>query len=155
MERRTLFTIVALAGLGGSFSLAKADDVHGTPDEAKALVEKAAALIQSEGAEKAFPVIDDHDGPFVKGDLYVFVASLDGTTVAHGANKAMIGKNLKAMKDADGKYFLQEMISVATTTGSGWVDYKWPNPVTKKIENKSSFVEKAGEYLVGCGVYKG
>jgi hypothetical protein len=40
------------------------------------------------------------------------------------------------------------------SSGNGWVDYKWPNPITNKIEDKSSYVEKMGDYFVGVGIYK-
>lgn len=127
---------------------------HGTAAEAKALVEKAAALIASEGNDKAFAVIDDPKGPFVQGDLYVFVGRFDGTTVAHGANKALIGKNLLKVKDADGKLFVQDMVEMAKSKGEGWVDYKWPDPTTRKIASKSTFVKRVASMYVGCGVYK-
>lgn len=134
---------------------AGATDTHGTREQAIAMVQKAVALISSQGKDKAFAVIDDPTGPFVSGDLYVFVSSIDdGTTLAHGANKALIGKNLLHLKDADGKLFVQAMIDVAQSKGEGWVDYKWPNPVTHKIESKTSFVKKAGDVFVGCGVYQ-
>jgi len=35
-----------------------------------------------------------------------------------------------------------------------WVDYRWLNPVTKTIEDKSAWIERMGEYFVGVGVYK-
>ena len=46
------------------------------------------------------------------------------------------------------------MIALAKGPGSGWVDYKWPNPITDKIEDKSSYIEKMGDYFVGVGVYR-
>jgi signal transduction histidine kinase len=49
---------------------------------------------------------------------------------------------------------IQEMVKVAKEKGSGWVDFKWPNPVTKAVEAKSGYVERAGDLLVGSGVYK-
>jgi cytochrome c len=60
------------------------------------------------------------------------------------------------LKDADGKYFMREMVKVAQTKGTGWVDYKWTNPVSKKIEHKSSYVKRVGNenLLIGCGIYK-
>ncbi len=131
-----------------------ADSRHGTADEAKALTEKAVAYLNAVGPEKAFAAFDDRKGPFVDRDLYVFVRSMDGNTVAHGANKGMIGHTSLSLKDADGKLYNQEMITVAQTKGSGWVDYRWVNPVDKKIEQKSSFVERAGSYVVGVGFYK-
>ena len=41
------------------------------------------------------------------------------------------------------------MVEIANGAGSGWVDYKWPNPQTNKIEDKSSYVEKMGDYFAG------
>ncbi|HCE07957.1 MAG TPA: histidine kinase, partial [Oxalobacteraceae bacterium] len=38
--------------------------------------------------------------------------------------------------------------------GKGWVDYKWPNPATKILEAKSSYVERYEDVYVGCGIYK-
>ena len=38
--------------------------------------------------------------------------------------------------------------------GNGWVDYKWPNPVTKAVESKATYIEKVGDILIGSGVYK-
>lgn len=58
------------------------------------------------------------------------------------------------MKDADGKAFIKSLIDTAQKRGSGWVEYKWPNPVTKVIESKSTYVEKAGNLIVACGIYK-
>jgi cytochrome c len=153
MQRRQFLGIAA--GILGGVRLAAAADTHGTPEEAKTMVEKAAALITSDGQEKAFVVIDNPTGPFVDGDLYVFVTSFEGVTLAHGLNKALIGKNLLHVKDADGKLFVQAMIDVAKDKGEGWVDYKWPNPTSKKIEDKSSFIKRVGDTIVGCGIYKG
>lgn len=133
---------------------ARATGAHGTADEAKALVEKAVAYLQQVGPTKAFPVFDDRKGPFVDRDLYVFVRSMDGNTVAHGANIGMIGHTGLSLKDADGKLYNKEMITLAETKGSGWVDYRWVNPVDRKIEQKSSFIEKSGDYVVGVGFYK-
>ena len=44
--------------------------------------------------------------------------------------------------------------AVAKATGSGWVDYKWSSPLTNKIADKSSYIEKMGDYFVGVGIYK-
>ena len=82
-----------------------------------------------------------------------FCFEKDGKTVAHGANAKLIGKNLGAIKDADGKKFVGELISTGYS-GGGWVDYRWPNPVSKKVEQKSSIVKQAGDDVCGVGIYK-
>jgi len=127
----------------------------GTADEAHALVEKAVKLIAADGNEKAYAAFNDAAGGYVDRDLYIFVIDLKGTVQAHGANKGLIGKSLINLKDADGKAFIQEMISLANDKGEGWVDYHWPNPTSKKVEGKSSFIKKIGDVFVGVGIYKG
>ena len=147
------FTVIALLAVAPA--LARADAAHGTADEAKAMVERAVAMFQKDGAEKAFAAINDPaTKDFHDRDLYVFVRSMDGNTVAHGANKGMIGHTSLDLKDADGKLYNKEMIDLANSKGSGWVDYRWVNPVDKKIEQKSSYIQKVGDYVVGAGFYK-
>ena len=59
----------------------------GTADEAKAMVEKAAALLKASGPDKAFEAFNDAaNKDFHDRDLYIFVRGMDGNTVAHGAN---------------------------------------------------------------------
>jgi cytochrome c len=144
---------VVLAMIGIHFGAVAANT--GSPDEAKAMVEKAVKMLESQGKDKAFAAFNDPAGGFVDRDLYVFVINHEGVTVSHGANKALIGKSLLSMKDADGKAFIQDMITMAKGSGAGWVDYKWPNPSTKKVESKSSYIQKSGDVIVGVGVYKG
>ncbi|HWI26421.1 MAG TPA: cache domain-containing protein [Stellaceae bacterium] len=153
--RRTLILAGALLAFGLAPRLALADTGHGTGDEAKALVEKAVALIKQEGPQKAFAAFDDKaNKDFHYKDLYIFVRTFDGNTVAHGANMALIGHTSLQTKDADGKLYVKEMVEDAKTKGSGWVDYRWPNPVDKKIEQKSSYIERVGDYIVCAGFYK-
>jgi signal transduction histidine kinase len=66
----------------------------------------------------------------------------------------MIGKELIDMKDADGKEFVKERIEIAKTKGSGWQDYKFTDPLTKKIEHKRAYIERHGDLIFGCGIYK-
>jgi cytochrome c len=127
---------------------------HGTKEEAVAMVHRVQETFAREGAEATFRTIDDPSSKeFHDRDLYPFVYTPDGLNVAHGARPALIGKNLMNIKDADGKYLIQEIVRITSEKGSGWVDYKWPDPLTNNIENKSSYVEKMGDYVVGVGVY--
>jgi len=126
----------------------------GTTAQAEAMVKKAISFYKANGKDKAFAEISNPKGQFVKDDLYVFVYDLNGKCVAHGFNKAMIGKDLIDMRDPDGKFFVKERLEIVKTKGKGWQDYKFTNPVTKKIEQKSAYVEKADNYVFGCGAYK-
>jgi cytochrome c len=148
--RSCIFALLIAMGFLGA---AQASE-PGTPDQAKALVERAVRHLQDVGRAKAFEDFNDPKGNFVDRDLYIFVQDMTATNLAHGANKALIGKSLYDLKDADGKLFAQEFVSVAKTSGQGWVDYKWPNPVTRKIEDKSTFIMKFEDMMVACGAYK-
>lgn len=153
--RNFLARSVFIAFIAITPNLALADASNGTADEAKAMVERAVAHLKQVGPEKAFADFSDvANKDYHDRDLYVFVRAMDGNTVAHGVNKGMVGHTSLETKDADGKLYNKEIMETATAKGSGWVDYRWPNPVTKKIEPKSSFVEKAGDYVVGAGFYK-
>jgi cytochrome c len=127
----------------------------GSPEEAVAMVKKAVAHLKENGKEKAFVECGNvGNAQFHDRDLYVFVYDLNGVNVAHGNNPKMVGKNLLDMKDYDGKFIIKSFIEAANSEGKGWVDYKWPNPVTKAVESKSSYIEKVDGLIIGCGVYK-
>lgn len=127
-----------------------------TPDQAKAMVEKAVAYAKANGPENAYKEFNTAGSKFFDGELYVFAYDLDGNNLALGANPKMVGKNLLEMKSADGKFYLKDMIEVIKSKGEGWVDYKWTNPETKKIQDKASFVKKipGTNAFVGSGIYK-
>jgi cytochrome c len=136
-----------------STSLSWAQEFGGK-DEAVALVKKGIEHIKSAGPEKAFAEFSDPKGKFVDRDLYLIVTDMTGTRVAHGQNAKLIGKNIAESTDVAGKPYGKEIVDGAKAAGSGWVDYVFSDPVTKKVLPKSSYYEKAGDYIVYCGIYK-
>ena len=154
MKLATFIRTAALALLAAT-TLAFAQE-RGTADEAKALVEKGLAHVKAVGAEKAFADFSDKEsGKWVSKDLYIVVLKFDGTIMAHGVNKGLVGKNLIDVRDPDGKYFSREMIE-AGKKGGGWTDYGFTDPVTKKIAAKSSYskVIPGFEGIIGVDIYK-
>ena len=141
--------------LVGVTTLYAADDSHGTAAQAKAMVDKAAQFLKAQGREAAFAAFTEKKEGFVLNDLYIFVVDYDGMTLAHGGNAKLVGKNMLNLKDPDGKLFIQEMIKEAQK-GGGWVDYKWVNPQTKKIDPKSTYAVpiEGMKAFFGCGIYK-
>jgi cytochrome c len=127
----------------------------GSKDEAVAMVKRVQEMFKNDGAAATFKAVSDPSTKeFHDRDLYVFIYDMSGVCVAHGARPALIGKNLIDIKDQDGNYLVRGMVEIANGAGSGWVDYKWPNPRTSRIEDKSSYVEKVGDYFAGVGVYR-
>jgi cytochrome c len=134
---------------------ANAGSEFGTKEEAVAMVKRVQEMFAEKGADATFEAVDDKSNKeFHDRDLYPFILDFKGIWVAHGARPELIGKSGLDVKDPDGKYIGREMIEITKDSGTGWVDYKWPNPLTNKIEDKSAYVAKLGEnYFVGVGVY--
>lgn len=137
-----------------SFSVvsAHAEDTRATREEAQAMCEKAVQWFKEKGKDVTFAEINNQDSTeFHDRELYLFVYDATGTNVAHGQKAALIGKNLIGLKDSDGKLMIKEIVEVANT---GWVDFKWQNPVSKKVEAKSAYIIHEGDYWFGVGIYK-
>jgi len=122
----------------------------------KAMVDKAAALIERKGKD-AFPEFKKKGSEWFKGDAYVFVNDMKGTTLVNAAFPELDGKNNLELKDANGKAITREFIDLLKTKDSGWVDYMWPKPGQTKPSKKSSYVKKVklgNEMIyVGAGFY--
>lgn len=151
MKKVVTFTLVALFLFSGlTFALEKA-----TKESCQALVNKAVAYYKEVGKEKALAAFSDPKGKFVDGEDYLSVYSMEGTTIAHGINSALIGKNWIGLKDSNGKLFIKEFVDSANKPGaSGWVEYSWTNPVTKKIAPKEAYFIRVDDVIIQAGYYK-
>lgn len=125
-----------------------------TKDEAIAIVKKAVAFIGQQGPEKAYTAFNGKAADFIDRDLYVVVYGLDGKVLAHGANIKLVGKDMLDAQDVDGKYYVKERVELAAKQPEFWQDYKFVDPVTKKIEPKQMFCQRLAETAVCAGVYK-
>jgi signal transduction histidine kinase len=130
---------------------------HGSKDEAKALADSAWEHVKKVGKDQAFKDFSTDKANWTRKDLYVLATDFNGVTLAHGGNARLVGKGMLGVKDANGEAFVTKMIAAAQSpAGSGWVDYDWPHPQTKKIEGKSTYVRKlpGGDGFVGVGIYR-
>jgi signal transduction histidine kinase len=136
-----------------SVSIAGAAD-RATKKEAEAMVKKAVAQYKKSG-EKSFADFTAPSKAFVNKDLYIVVYDMTGKCVAHGQNAKQVGKDLIGMKDPDGKAFVKERVDLAKAKGAFWQDYKFTDPLTKKVMPKVMYCEKADDKNIICGgVYK-
>jgi cytochrome c len=125
-----------------------------TKPEAQAMVKKAVAYIKANGTEKAYKEFTSKNAEFIDRDLYVVVYDLDGNCLAHGANQKMVGQDLSEAQDVDGKFYIKERLELAKKNQTFWQDYKFTNPVTKKVEPKEMYCEVLGKTAVCGGIYK-
>lgn len=122
--------------------------------QAETMVKKGVAFIKAHGNEKGYAEITSKTSQFTDRDLYLVVYGLDGKVWAHGANEKMVGRVLIDLKDIDGKEFVRERVELGKSKQSFWQDYKFTNPVTKKVEPKTMYCERLAETVVCGGVYK-
>jgi signal transduction histidine kinase len=144
--------VIAMMAWFTCFS-AQAADI-GTADEAVAMTKKAVAYIKTTTPDKAYADFTAKDPRFVDRDLYVIVYDMTGKCLAHGANPKLVGKNLIGMEDTDGKAYVKERVDLAQSKASFWQDYKFTDPVTRKIEPKSTYCERLADTIVCVGIYK-
>jgi hypothetical protein len=150
MRKTMTVLVVALAAVA---FLAGLTFAAATPKDAEAWAKKAVEYYKANGKDKALAEFDKPKGEFVKDDLYIYVLDMDGKMLAH-PNATLVGKDFTKVKDADGKLFALDILKDAKAKGSGWVDYKWENPTTKKVEAKTVYFEKVDGVIICSGAYK-
>jgi cytochrome c len=122
--------------------------------EAVDLVKKAAAAVQAGQKDKVIAEVNSKSGNWVKGDLYLVVLGADGKHLAHPTNSGLLGQSMLDVPDEAGKQFRKERLELAQAKGEGWIDYKYKNPSTGKVEDKTMYVMKAGDVILSAGVQK-
>lgn len=147
-----VFSSLAVFALAGALLLgvSACSEKKATPEDAKAMALRAATYLREMGPEVALAEFTD-GGKWRDGDLYVWVNDSKGVSVAHGFQPELIGTNELDVPDADGKYYMHDVVAIED---QGWVDYHWKSPTTGEIVPKTSYIVRVGDYLVGVGAYK-
>lgn len=119
------------------------------------LVDRSVASAKANGKEKTLAAINDPNGPFVQGDLFVWAEDFDGTVLADPYWKAGIGKNYLNETDPNGAKITQVSIN-AIRSGTGFTHVMFPDtsgksrvPVPKLVYMKP--VDDT--WWIGSGIY--
>jgi len=153
--RNTIVALVLTALAVSAAPAAAAEDLNAKQQATLAMVKRVQEKFKLDGFDATVAAVNDKSTPeFHDGDLYPFIYNRDGVCLANGARPVLVGKNLIAIKDQEGKYLIQEMEAIAFGPGSGWLSYKWPSPITNKIEDRGAYIERMGDYFVGVGYDK-
>lgn len=127
-----------------------------TTTDAQLLVKEAVALYRSQGREALLTEVSAAKGRFSRRDLYAFVSDLSMTLLAHPMKPELVGKALTGdVARASYLRFRQDIQTVATTQGHGWVDYEYENPLSKRIDHKTAYVERVDDLVISAGAYRG
>jgi signal transduction histidine kinase len=144
-----LFAACALAA-----GAVQAQESRASRADAEKMVKRGVEFLKKHGREKAALEITAPSKTFVDRDLYLVIYDMDGNCVAHGQNPKQVGKSLIDLKDPDGKLFVKERVELARAKGSFWQDYKFTDPLTKKVLPKEMYCERADDLIVCGGIYK-
>lgn len=151
MTRLLTATLLSFA----AFATVAAHAAEPTEKDAIAMTERGAAYLKAHGKDKMMKKISAKDPDFVQGALYVDMRDLHtGIVLAHPINPSIVGKDLTDVPDASGKKYRREIIELAAAKGKGWVDYMYKNPVTGKIEPKTTYILRVGDVVLEAGIYK-
>ncbi|MDB5819708.1 MAG: methyl-accepting chemotaxis protein [Rhizobacter sp.] len=155
---KSLTALVRTAAVSLAFAALAAHAMTSTPatrDDAKALAEQAAAHVKKVGFDQALKDFNTDAstwGLTTRDKLvYIYVYDYQGKVLAHAANPAVVGKDLLAVKDPDGKTPVADSVKKAQE-GGGFVEFKWSSPATKKIARGAAYiipVEGKNAYIGG------
>ena len=145
-----LKTIAATSTLILAVSTAGHAQDRATAEEAEAMLAGAIAHYEEVGRDQALADFNDADGGFRDRDLYVFCVGSDDTMVAH---PTIVGTDVTTLADADGLEIGNRIIEIGRDDGEGTLDYRWANPTTGEVENKSTFIHAVGDDVCAVGYY--
>ena len=150
---RTLKIFVSAMLCSGFFNVAAFADEFGTEEEARALLQRAIAILRVDKT-RAMEMFASGDGGLIQKDLYVFCFSRDGTVTAHPGS---IGVNLfeNGATDLEGNPLGKALWNAAQTGGSGEVTYNTWRATTGSPEEfkKTTFVRRIMGQVCGVGYY--
>ncbi len=124
-------------------------------EDVQAFVEEAVDYAQQNGTDAALKAITDPQGPFQRGELYIFAYDAEGTVIAHGGNAELIGQNIAGLDDGYGNDLLAAFLA-KVKEGGGWVEYLWPDPDDGNArKRKWGYVAPVDEtWWLGSGTYE-
>ncbi len=86
---------------------------------------------------------------------YFWINDLRPVMIMHPANAKLEGQDLSAIKDPDGVFVFNEMLTIAKRSGAGPLEYRWPKPGSSEPVEKTSYVKlfEPWGWIIGSGVY--
>ena len=120
------------------------------------MIDDAVLYLENHSLEESLRKFTTKSSDYLRGDINVFVYTIDGICLADGINLNKIWSNDIEAKDENGIKVIDKMIAVAKT-GGGWLKFNLNNTVCN-IYVKT--VDKAGKkapqelYIVGSGYYE-
>ena len=112
-------------------------------------VNRAIALYDSEGLDATVAYYNSPDS--LEGNFYLFLIGEDDNYLAHPIFPHLIGTDIKGVIGSDGQELGRELAQ-ATEVGI-WVEYLWPNPITRAEEPKTTWAIRHNGLIFASGYY--
>ena len=150
---------IALAPVAVALMLSAAAfaQTGGTPQEARAMLDKAVAAVKAD-RDVALAMFIKGEGGFLDRDLFPFCLRIADAKSLAGPKAVPAGTDVRTLKDANGKAY-GEAVYAAGQKPEGEITevagYLFPKPgaITATFP-KTSFVTKVGDLICGVGYYK-
>lgn len=146
-----LIVIISCNGVSGE--IIQPEKNISTVQDLVYFVDEAVVYSQRAGKDSALTTFADPNGSFTRGDAYIWAYDFSGINLAHPFHPEYTGNNKLSLTDPDGLHMIQLMQDTALN-GSGFVSYKYENPLTGKTESKLAYVKRVDDsWWLGSGIY--
>ena len=117
-------------------------------------VDGAALYAEAAGRAEALATFNDPEGPYVRGDLYIYALDMNGTALALPYQPELVGTSMLDLTDHHGLNVTRIEIALSRL-GGGFIYYHYPNPERgMQPEPKVSYVRMVDDtYWIGAGIY--
>lgn len=124
------------------------------PAEAKNMLQRVTAAL-ADDAEQTISQINHLDTQFYHDDIYpVIIDSETRRFVAHGYSRGLVGSRFDNVEDHAGQPLGAPIMKLMQGRDTGEFVYRWRNPATQQIENKTALIQRVNRYLVLVGWYQ-
>jgi len=125
-------------------------DAMGNAKKAKAMFDKAIALIEREGLIRALYEFNTRK-EYVDGDIHMMVVSEDGIVFANSLDPGLIGVNYTTVKSENQEtekiYSFQDALADMEKAGEDAteISWKWMNPVKNEVQEKHAYTKRIND----------
>ena len=146
--------VVLVVALALSTAASAQQAPFGTAAEAKAMLERAVAAVKTDKAQ-ALEMFNKGEGGFKDRDLQPFCFNGSDGTITAATVPNLLGTDIRALKDKNGKEFGQEISKAAIEGKITEVSYMFPRPGTDPtLFQKVSLITGVGDQGCGVGYFK-
>jgi len=149
MLKQMLFC-TALITSAFTVSVSALDAQYGTTNDAKTMLHRAITEVKADKSS-AIAKFNHNDRQFRDRDLFVFCFNAqDGKLTAH---EAMVGGDVRKLRDSTGKSFGEQMYQTAKEGQITEVAFISPVPGSTEHAARRSYVTRIGDQVCGVSAY--